>query len=587
MVDTFNRLEGARSTFGVKKPVRAATTGNITLSGFQTIDGVTFASGDEAAGFNMRVLVKNQTASEQNGIYYVTSSAWQRAKDFDGNTDLVKGTIIEVAEGTVNAGKLYRVDSSDPPSVGVNAITFLRYSLDDFTKNATIASATTVDLDNIDGTDEDGDFVTITGTTTISNWTLSAGRTRIIHFEDSLLLTNVSSNFYPGGGNTDANTITTRPGDIMVLRSFGATKRVISYFRKDGHPLIAEEVSLASASTVTIDASGSLEIYAQCYRISGSTTINSFGSGANTPVGAIKCIRFEGALTIAGITGAGTGLPNGQSVVTQANDILFLRRDNAQTWRVVNYFRANTHPLITGDASIASAATTDLGSVREQSITITGTTAITSFGSSAPAGAVKFVDFADALTLTHNGTSLILPGSGNIRTAAGDSLVAKHEGSGNWRVALYTRAAGLVSLNTADAPNSTTSEEDLITYSLPASRLASSNHAIRIKAWGVTAATTETKRARLYFGATVIADTGSIALNDGSWMLDALVARTSSTGAQKSAGTAMFSSSPIVTVAAPAENPLSTSAIDIRITGLATSTGDMTARALSVELLAV
>lgn len=70
-----------------KKSVKAATTANITLSAPQTIDGIAVVAGD-------RVLVKNQTAAAENGIYIVQAAGWTRATDAD--------TISEVAGATVN-----------------------------------------------------------------------------------------------------------------------------------------------------------------------------------------------------------------------------------------------------------------------------------------------------------------------------------------------------------------------------------------------------------------------------------------------------------------------------------------------------
>jgi hypothetical protein len=90
-------------------------------------------------------------------------------------------------------------------------------------------------------------------------------------------------------------------------------------------------------------------------------------------------------------------------------------------------------------ADVASAATTDL-SATSSNVRITGTTTITSFGT-ADSGILRFIRFAAALTLTHNATSLILPGAANITTAAGDTAVAASLGSGNWVVVNFTRAA--------------------------------------------------------------------------------------------------------------------------------------------------
>lgn len=94
-----------------------------------------------------------------------------------------------------------------------------------------------------------------------------------------------------------------------------------------------------------------------------------------------------------------------------------------------------------GRNNIASASTCDLGSMNESGLTITGTTTITSFGSSAQQGEVKVVTLGGSLQLTYNATSLILPGGANISGLAGDTFIAECLGSGNWRVISYNAAA--------------------------------------------------------------------------------------------------------------------------------------------------
>ena len=101
-------------------------------------------------------------------------------------------------------------------------------------------------------------------------------------------------------------------------------------------------------------------------------------------------------------------------------------------------------------ADIASASTADIGAATGNLVHITGTTGITALGT-VQAGTVRRVVFDAALTLTHNGTSLILPTAANITTASGDTAEFVSEGSGNWRCLRYTRATGLpiVGLNRA------------------------------------------------------------------------------------------------------------------------------------------
>lgn len=91
-------------------------------------------------------------------------------------------------------------------------------------------------------------------------------------------------------------------------------------------------------------------------------------------------------------------------------------------------------------ADVASSSP-NIGAASTNFVRITGTTTITSFGTVA-AGVWRFVRFAAALTLTHNATSLILPGAADIATAANDTMLVVSLGSGNWLVLFYQKATG-------------------------------------------------------------------------------------------------------------------------------------------------
>lgn len=94
------------------------------------------------------------------------------------------------------------------------------------------------------------------------------------------------------------------------------------------------------------------------------------------------------------------------------------------------------------ETDLASAATTDIGAVNSNFVRITGTTTITSLGTNY--NGPKFVLFSGALTLTHNATTLIIPGGSNITTAAGDYAVFVPTGnpSSGWRCGGYIKANG-------------------------------------------------------------------------------------------------------------------------------------------------
>ena len=88
-----------------KTAARAATTGNIViataLNSGDVIDGITLANGD-------RVLVKDQTSAQFNGIYIVGATP-ARSTDFDSLSpiDEINGALVAVQEGTANAGKVF------------------------------------------------------------------------------------------------------------------------------------------------------------------------------------------------------------------------------------------------------------------------------------------------------------------------------------------------------------------------------------------------------------------------------------------------------------------------------------------------
>lgn len=98
---------------------------------------------------------------------------------------------------------------------------------------------------------------------------------------------------------------------------------------------------------------------------------------------------------------------------------------------------------ITTSQNIVAASTTDLGSLSTDVITITGSTGITSFGSSATGNnPLYFIRFSAAPLLTYNATSMILPGQANIQVAAGDTAVAQYLGGSNWKVISYNPISG-------------------------------------------------------------------------------------------------------------------------------------------------
>lgn len=103
---------------------QVATTGNITLSGIQTIDG--------SAGFvSRRVVVKDNTDQKENGIYVESVGAWSRSSDANTNTE-IEFLIVKVTGGATNSGKTYKQQTA-PITIGVSNIVFAEYNyVDDY-----------------------------------------------------------------------------------------------------------------------------------------------------------------------------------------------------------------------------------------------------------------------------------------------------------------------------------------------------------------------------------------------------------------------------------------------------------------------
>lgn len=100
--------------------VRVATTAPITIStalnAGDTLDGVTLVAGD-------RVLVKNQSAGAENGIYVVGPSP-TRATDADLAGEFVTNKLIYVTSGSTNADSYWKLTTSGTITLGTTALTF-------------------------------------------------------------------------------------------------------------------------------------------------------------------------------------------------------------------------------------------------------------------------------------------------------------------------------------------------------------------------------------------------------------------------------------------------------------------------------
>ena len=115
---TKQQFDNALAGLDPKASVKCATTANITLSGEQTIDGITTSAS--------RVLVKNQSSASQNGIYVSAAGAWSRATDMDAWTE-VPGALVLVEEGSTNADTGYVCSADVGGTLGSTSIAWSKF----------------------------------------------------------------------------------------------------------------------------------------------------------------------------------------------------------------------------------------------------------------------------------------------------------------------------------------------------------------------------------------------------------------------------------------------------------------------------
>jgi len=114
-------VDSVAAGLDLKESCLVKTTANITLSGTQTIDGVSVAAGK-------RVLVLAQNTASENGIYVCSASSWARASDMAAGTD-ASGAFTFIEQGSTGADSGFVCTSdSGAAVVGTNNLSFTQFS---------------------------------------------------------------------------------------------------------------------------------------------------------------------------------------------------------------------------------------------------------------------------------------------------------------------------------------------------------------------------------------------------------------------------------------------------------------------------
>lgn len=180
--------------------------------------------------------------------------------------------------------------------------------------------------------------------------------------------------------------------------------------------------------------------------IIGLTTALSIGQGGTGATTSGDALSALGGVSQTAPSGA-VLIPSGTTAERPAVPIAGMYRYNTSISD--HERRVGTSWIRHGDMSgplnevaVSSLASTSSSIINlfGNTITITGTTGITTFGT-ANSGITRRLIFTASLVITHNATSLILPGNANITTQAGDVMELVSLGSGNWKCIAYIRAS--------------------------------------------------------------------------------------------------------------------------------------------------
>ena len=222
-------VDGVSQGLDIKEAVKVATTANITLSGTQTIDGVS-VSADE------RVLVKNQSTATENGLYLCKASTWARTDDLATGDD-ASSVFVFVDQGTVNADNGFVCSTNKGSAVvGTNNLAFTQFSgAGQITAGDGLdKSGNTLSLDLkangglvIESTELALDLAasSITGTLPVTKLTSLTATVTELNKLDGLNSTTTELNTCTDG-DTAATSTTLATADRMVVNDAGTMKQV-------------------------------------------------------------------------------------------------------------------------------------------------------------------------------------------------------------------------------------------------------------------------------------------------------------------------------------------------------------------------
>ena len=382
-----------------KQPANFTTTGNITLSGLAVQGNGDWTSTLTAGN---RILVKNQTAGADNGIYVAAAGAWARSSDANTWDEIVSAYLF-ILSGTVWAGSSWVDTNQAGGTLGTTPVTFTQFS-----NNATYTAGTGLTLAGFQFS------ITPVGTAGVYG---SASSVPVITTNASGQVSSVT--------NTAIAIANTQVSGLGTMSTQNANSVAITGGLIDGATIGGSTAAAITGTTVTANSyfSGpgtNLTGTASGLSIGGNaataTSATSATTATNIAGGATGSLPYQSASSTTTFLAAGT---NGQ-VLTLASGVPSWA--NAAATGVTSVSGTGTVSGITLSGTVTSTGSLTLGGTLDLSSppVIGGTTPNTITGTTITAN-TKFVSsYFDA-----SGS-----GGGSLRNASGAACLQWGAGGG-------------------------------------------------------------------------------------------------------------------------------------------------------------
>lgn len=360
---TKNYVDTVASGLTPTTACNAASTVNLTASYSNGASGVgatltntgalaAFAVDGYSASLNDRILIKNQTTTQNNGIYTVTTlgsgaAAWilTRATDYDSPSQILPGTLIPVENGTVNGSSTW-IETQTIVTIGTTPILFSVF----FTASNFLTSTLPSTNIFVGNGSNIATAVAMSGDGTLSN----AGVLSVTS------VSNISSGLLPlANGGTNANLTASNGGIFYSTATAGA---ILAGTGTAGRMLRSGASGAPTWSTVVFPATSNINriLYSVASNVitdlptanSASLVTTSTGvpSWSSTMTNGQLMIGSTGATPTAATLTAGAGI----TITNAAASITIASSASGMTWTDVT---AASQTIAVGNGYIANRAT--------------------------------------------------------------------------------------------------------------------------------------------------------------------------------------------------------------------------------------